>query len=106
MRTRQPWIATALVVVLVGLSGRPADAESVSTGSALAPLDSRSLPLTLYPGPRNLSPRLVNVRYGQVAVPPPTTGMTGSHPSLKQWMWAGVAVGAFVVFLVLTVPRD
>jgi hypothetical protein len=106
MRTSNNWIAMVLVAVLVGMASRPAHAEGTSIASPLLPLSPRYLPQTLAPVEPGGARVHGTLRHAQVALPGPGTRLTGSHASLKAWMWAGVVVGALVVVAVLTIPRD
>ena len=109
MRTANSWIATGLVVVLVGMAGRPAYAEEPSIVAPVAtPLSPRYLPQTLAParaGRRHECTRPVRPRPSRGARP-------GQHASLdlarrsEPCMWAGIVVGALIVVAVLTIPRD
>ncbi len=106
MRTANSWIAMGLVVVLVGMAGRPAHAEEPSIGSPATPLCPRYLPQTLAPVEAGVGRAYAIVRHEQIAVPGPLTRVPRSHTSLKAWMWAGIVVGALVIVAVLTIPRD
>ena len=106
MRTANSWIATGLVVVLVGMAGRPAHAEGPSIGSPATPLSPRYLPQSLAPVEPGVTRVHATGRHEQVAVPGPVTRIAGSRPSLRAVMWAGIVVGALIVVAVLTIPRD
>jgi hypothetical protein len=106
MRTGKNWIAMGLVVVLVGTAGRPAYAEKLSIVAPVEPLTPRYLPQTLAPAPTDVPRVHAAVRPAQVAIPGPTTRVTGSHASLRAWMWAGVVVGALILVVALTIPHD
>jgi hypothetical protein len=45
-------------------------------------------------------------RAAQDAIPGPITRVRGSHASLTEWMWVGIAVAAVVIDAVLTISRD
>ena|SRR5580765_7235415 len=106
MRTAKSWIAIGLVVVLVGMASRPAYAERLSIVAPVEPLTPRYLPQTLALAPTDVPRVRAAIRPAQVAIPGPVTRVTGSHASLKAWMWAGIVGGAFVGVLFLTLPRD
>jgi hypothetical protein len=107
MRTGKSWIAMGLVVVLVGMAGRPAYAESLSIVAPVEPLTPRYLPQTLALAPADVPRIHAAVRSAQVAIPGPTTRVTGSHWSLTERMWIGIALLAIVIDAVfLTNPRD
>src|SRR5580765_5641974 len=106
MRTATSWVTMGLVVVLVGMASRPAYAERLSIVAPAEPLTPRYLPQTLAPAPTDVPRVHAAVRPAQVAIPGPTTRVTGSHASLKAWMWAGVVVSALILVVVLTIHHD
>ena len=106
MRTATNWVAMGLVAVLVGMAGRPVHAEEPSIGPLATPLSPRYLPQTLAPVEPGVARVYANGRHEQVALPGPVTRVTGSHASLKAWIWAGVVVGALIIVAVLTIPHD
>jgi hypothetical protein len=106
MRTAKSWIAMGLVVVLAGMAGRPAYAETLSIVTPVEPLTPRYLPQTLAPAPTDVPRVHTAVRAAQVAVPGATTRVTGSHWSLTERMWIGIALVALVIDAVLTTSRD
>ena len=105
MRTAKSWIAMGLVVVLVGMAGRPAYAERLSVVGPVEPLTPRYLPQTMALAPTDVPRVHAAVRPAQVAIPGPTTGVAGSQWSLMERIWIGVALVAIVFDAVLT-PRD
>ena len=106
MRTPHRWIAMVLVAALVGMASRSARAEGASIASPVQPLSPRYLPQTLAPVEPGGAWVRGTVGHAQVAIPGPGTRLTGSHASLKAWMWAGVVVGVLAVAVMLTIPRD
>ena len=107
MRTAKSWTAMGLVVVLVGMAGRPAYAERLSIVAPVEPLTPRYLPQTLSLAPTDVPLVHAALRPAQVAVPGPTTRVTGSDWSIKERIWIGIALVALVIDAVfLTNQRD